>query len=1234
MKNRTFNIVVAIVIVISALYIGLQPIREANADIGNRYKVFIRLDALYIDRNEIDSYYELDLYVNNEFKLTEPTGKLDAPVYYDLESIEQSSDFSHPTTGGVNHIESFTEKTLDIRLNLRNKGFFNDLNLDWGDISLSYNDLSTDLSIIGWHTADTGYFAVYLYISIIDDFTPYIHSISMSQSISQTSDSEKITINATIEDFSVIDSVYTKYSTDFGSTWHYSFMSNISTSEDSRIYQTEIGSFAYGTPLYYNIEANDSIGNIYTGLDGDSEGYFYYGGIGIPLDEAEQIIDANSYQGTMVHGQYDHYNFTLLQESAVNISLICPYTEAFLKLRLYDENGNHIQGDYYDDIRFGTKEIFTVPPLIAGKYFISVYMDNDVGDFKSSYNFTFNIISGSFAPTISNIQYSSPVYSSDEDLTINFTVRDDIFVDNVQFLYSLDNENEWIDINTINGFYQSDYLFDPISGSTPQFREFYFTKDEILHINCSWNTGADSDSMDFSLHRPGTTIDNASIYNSLGGSCLTSAGASPELGVIKILESGNHLFKISNFVGIIPQTGSISILSSKLSVTILGNPFPQDSIPLKIKIRATDNGGNVNELITDIPVEDDIIPSIDILSLEDQGEYTNETLNLAYSTSDDNVELYLNGFSQGIITNNTLITVTEGETNVTITATDIGGLITSCTVIIYVDTTFPAVSISNPINNSVIGSNSISIVYTATDTNIIQANLDNYVIMYLNDVSIGYKESGYILSSLSQGFYNLTVIVTDSFGNSIIKFIFFTIDTDAPYVEILSPLTRSYTESQTLIQYNYEADCELEILINGEDYSSIDNNTFISLPDGDYNLTISATDDAENIGVSTVLFSIDTVIPFVDIITPLNTYYADNQVLLSWQKEPGSTLTVYLDNVESIAFNNSVFNLDDGQHNITLIASDEAGNTNSDTVIFTIDTTNPVLTITSPENSNYNSDSIMITYLTNEQLYDVIAYFDNEIITIFENNSYLIFNIENVEGSHNLTIIGFDLAGNSDVTSVFFNVDTIAPYIEIINPINNYYNTQNLEVSYLSENDVQITCYMNGVLYPAYSNNSVIHFNEGMNNITIVAEDTFGNINSLSTIFTVDITTPTINIISPLETDYESNSISVIFNSNENLLNSVIYLDGVEQSEILNGSILTNLSEGNHNITIVVVDLAGNTGKNTVIFNVSSTGTDTMSVSDTESSETNKKSPGFELLTLILSSLILQFYFNKKKKHD
>ncbi len=127
-----------------------------------------------------------------------------------------------------------------------------------------------------------------------------------------------------------------------------------------------------------------------------------------------------------------------------------------------------------------------------------------------------------------------------------------------------------------------------------------------------------------------------------------------------------------------------------------------------------------------------------------------------------------------------------------------------------------------------------------------------------------------------------------------------------------------------------------------------------------------------------------------------------------------------------------------------------------------------------------------------------------------------IFNISNVplgsDGVHEINVSSIDAAGNVNTTNatVTVTVDTIAPSITIISPVNTTYNNASILLNITTYQNANVTYSLNGAANQSLYNlttsgNTTITGTEGANNITVYANDPEGNMGSETVNFTINI---------------------------------------------------------------------------------------------------------------------------------
>lgn len=292
-------------------------------------------------------------------------------------------------------------------------------------------------------------------------------------------------------------------------------------------------------------------------------------------------------------------------------------------------------------------------------------------------------------------------------------------------------------------------------------------------------------------------------------------------------------------------------------------------------------------------------------------------------------------------------------------------------------------------------------------------------------------DDGYVWSHwLEDGDTNRTKTVTMD-TNITLTAVFTPPDTTPPTISIVSPENKTYTVddvpltfavSETTSWMGYSLDGQMNVTIS-------DNTTIVGLSNGAHTITVYANDTAGNMGYSdTVYFTIDTVPPNIEILSPENKTYTTSSVPLRFTVDEATLWIGYsLDGQANltIAGNTTLTGLSDGMHTLVVYASDIGGNIgSSDMVYFAIDTTPPSISIASPENKTYDTTDISLTFTIDESALWMTYSLDNKAnVTIAGNTTLSGLS----DGSHSLIVYANDTAGNTGASQIiYFSIKTKA----------------------------------------------------------------------------------------------------------------------------------------------------------------------------------------------------------------
>lgn len=162
-----------------------------------------------------------------------------------------------------------------------------------------------------------------------------------------------------------------------------------------------------------------------------------------------------------------------------------------------------------------------------------------------------------------------------------------------------------------------------------------------------------------------------------------------------------------------------------------------------------------------------------------------------------------------------------------------------------------------------------------------------------------------------------------------------------PKLQITSPENKTYSKIPLTFAINrgtewtgYSIDNQANVTITNE-------TNLLGLSQGEHSLIIYANDSLGNMGSSnTVFFSVDTLAPNIVIIFPQNQSYGSTDIQLTLVINKSIARLAYnIDEKENVTIigNVTLPALPNGSHRLTVYATDELGNSGSETVYFNIE---------------------------------------------------------------------------------------------------------------------------------------------------------------------------------------------------------------------------------------------------------------------------------------------------------
>jgi hypothetical protein len=410
------------------------------------------------------------------------------------------------------------------------------------------------------------------------------------------------------------------------------------------------------------------------------------------------------------------------------------------------------------------------------------------------------------------------------------------------------------------------------------------------------------------------------------------------------------------------------------------------------------------------------------------------------------------------------------------------------------------------------------------------------------------------------------------------------IDKTAPVVTITAPAEGGIYQTATLPALAYTVNDNLDpspsVVVSGW-----------STTEGAHTATVTATDDAGNVGSDSVNYTVDNTPPVVTITAPAEGGYYQTATLPAL----AYNVTDNLDPSPSVVV--SGWSTAEGAHTATVTATDAAGNVGSDSVNYTVDNTPPVVNITAPaEGGVYQTATVpALAYNVTDNL--------DPSPTVVESGW------SNAEGAHTATVTATDAAGNVGSDSVNYTVnntspDTTPPTVNITFPApdgaNGWFKTKPV-VGTVTANDTSnvtaINVTINGVnaalsgVTGLGTTNASATFNvtaEGTNNIAANATDGKGNSGAApgsnnTTTIKIDTVAPVITITVPNGTPYELHQpVNASWSASDPGGSGIASATGTVPS----GSAIDTGTIDGKTFNVTATDNAGNTQTTTVSYSV------------------------------------------------
>ncbi len=391
--------------------------------------------------------------------------------------------------------------------------------------------------------------------------------------------------------------------------------------------------------------------------------------------------------------------------------------------------------------------------------------------------------------------------------------------------------------------------------------------------------------------------------------------------------------------------------------------------------------------------------------------------------------------------------------------------------------------------------------------------------------------ANYTLFNATEGLFNITLIYNGNenySGTSKALYVNITPmpDTSSPIISVNSPQQNQFINVNSVVfnitlNENGDARYTLNEGITNLTMSSTDNKNFnhtnTSIADGTYTVQFYANDSVGNNNNSvTRIFTIDTTKPWINISEPQNKSYNLNSLQINFSAFDTNLQACWYSknwqtNISLVNCQNVSYTASQGATTLIVYANDSAGNINSSSVAFFVDSIIPQISFgfgTTANGTTLSYNYIFINVSAIESNFANITFSLHNLtslvnITTFTLPIFTINFTSLLDGTYFYNVTITDNLNNKNSTETrTIVVDTAIPTITIISPIEKTYKNSSILVNITSNG--QSIWFYNGTANETYTFPVYRPFQEGTRQLLAYANNSAGTINSASAIFQIN----------------------------------------------------------------------------------------------------------------------------------
>ncbi|MEI8648194.1 Ig-like domain-containing protein [Paraglaciecola sp. Hal342] len=754
---------------------------------------------------------------------------------------------------------------------------------------------------------------------------------------------------------------------------------------------------------------------------------------------------------------------------------------------------------------------------------------------------------------------------------------------------------------------------------------------------------------------------NASTEDEAGN--VTNVTANSEVNsalpnlTIDALPSGNDATPLISGNTDAPEGSSVNIIvtDDNGSIQTLNTSVQNDgSFSLEVPVALADGGYSVEVTVSDGSGNqasvsgtgnvDTTAPILSVDAPDNSNDATptisgttdapvNSTVNLTVTGSNGAIQtLTAEVQANGTFTADVPVDLAEGNYTVAATVADEVGNEASASDTGSVDTQAPNLTVDAPDNSSdatptITGTTDAPVNATV---NLTVTGSDGAVQTLSASVQANGTYSVDVPTDLAEGNYSVAATVADAAGNEADASDTGSVDTQAPVLTVDAPdnssdatptITGTTTEPENSVISILVTDADgieqtLSATVQSGGTYSIE--VPADLAEGSYTAQASVTDTAGNLTSVTDVGSVDTLYPNLTVDAPDNSNDATPTISGTTNAPEGSTVQVTVTdnggNVQVLTtqvLNDGTYSIDvpdalpEGNYNVEVNVSDEAGNQATISDTGSVDTVAPGISVDAPDNSSDATPSITGTTSTAPVGATVTitvtgsdSAVQNLTATVQSDGSFHVdVPVALEEGSYTVEATVADAAGNTATDSDTGSVDTQAPTLSIVAPDNSNDATptitgstdepENATVSILVTDAQGVEQTLSATVQSDGSFSVDVPNDLAQGNYTVQASitDTAGNSTTESDTGSIDTVAPSLTVEAPDNSSDATPTITGTTNEPDNAIVSITVTgnNGVVQTfdttvmdNAFSVDVPSDLVDGNYTVSATITDASGN----------------------------------------------------------